>query len=482
MACDPLRPMLYLPAVTHQRRLTLRNRFVAPLKRVPLVVRAYLGAPPRRSVLVLLACLAGPLRLQAHEIPERVAVMGFVRAEGTRLEVLLRVPLVAMRDVDFPLRPDGSLDLVKVRPLLTAAAQVWLADYLTLEAAGRPLDAPRVMGSRVALPSDRGFGAFADARAQFDLPPLGDGTSIAWQQAMLDVRLEYILPDADAPLMLRPRLAHLGVRTISVLHVLGADGTDRVLTYEGNPDRIALDPQWYDAARQFIGDGFRHILGGIDHLLFILCLVLPVRRWRSLVAIITAFTLAHSLTLGFAAFGLAPTAGWFPPLVEMLIAASIVWLTVENIVLPADRLAHRWMMAFGFGLIHGFGFSFALGERLQFAGGHLLAALASFNVGVELGQLLVLALALPLLGWLHGRVGADRERMLTIVGSALVAHTAWHWMTERAARLAEYRGSFGPPAIDATFGLDLMRFALLAALALALALALRQILRTVWRP
>ena len=459
--------MLYLPAVTHQRRLSLMKRFAAPLQ---------------RSALVALALVAVPGTLPAHEIPERVAVLGFVRAEGTRLELLLRVPLVAMRDVDFPLRPDGSLDLIRVRPLLAAAAQLWLADYLLLEAGGRPLDAPRVMAARVALPSDRGFGSFTGARAHFDLIPLGDETTIPWQQALLDVRLEYDLPAAGARLVLRPRLAHLGVRTLSVLHVIGGDGTDRLLTYEGNPDRITLDPQWYDAAREFVGDGFRHILGGIDHLLFVLCLVLPVRRWRSLVAIVTAFTVAHSLTLGFAALGLAPTAGWFPPLVEMLIAASIVWLTLENIILPADRLEHRWMMAFGFGLIHGFGFSFALSERLQFAGGHLVAALASFNVGVELGQLLLLVIALPLLGWLHRRVGADRERMLVVVGSALVAHTAWHWMTERGARLAEYRGSFGPPAIDATFGLGLVRAALLAALALALALALRQILRTVWRP
>ena len=458
--------MLYLPPVTHQRRLSLIQRFATTLRHLALAAAALCGAP---------------VGLGAHEIPQRVAVLGFVRAEGTRLELLLRVPLVAMRDVDFPLLPDGSLDLVKARPLLTAAAQLWLADYLTLEANGRTLDAPRVLAARVALPSDRGFTSLSDARALFEFAPLGGATRIAWQQALLDVRLEYTLPAPDARLVLRPRLAHLGVRTTSVLHVIGPDGIDRVLTYEGNPDRIALDPRWYDAARQFVGDGFRHILGGIDHLLFVLCLVLPVRRWRSLVAIVTAFTVAHSLTLAFAAFGLAPSAGWFPPLVELLIAVSIVWLTLENIVLPAERLEHRWMMAFAFGLIHGFGFSFALGAQLQFAGGHLFTALASFNIGVELGQLLVLALALPLLAWLHRRAGADRERMLTIVGSALVAHTAWHWMTERGARLAEYRGSLGPPSMDATFGLDLLRFALLCTLALALALALRQILRTFWR-
>ncbi len=455
--------MLYLPAVMHQRRATRPDRCPSPLRRLALAVALLAVAPD-----------AAP----AHEIPQRVAVLGFVRAQGTRVEVLLRVPLESMRDVDFPLRPDGALDLMRVRPLLGGAAQQWLADYLALEADGAPLDAPRVLGARIALPSDRGFESFGSARAQFDLPALGNVVPLPWRQALLDVRLEYTLPAAGARLVLLPALAHLGVRTTSVLHVIGADGEDRVLMYEGNPDRIALEPRWHDAVRQFTVEGFRHILGGIDHLLFVLCLVLPVRRGRSLVAIVTAFTLAHSLTLGAAALGLAPDAGWFPPLVEVLIAASIVWLAIENIVLPAERLEGRWMVAFGFGLIHGFGFSFALADQLQFAGGHLLMALGSFNLGVELGQLLVLALALPLLGWMHRRVGAERERLLTIVGSAIVAHTAWHWMTARFATLGEYRGRFGWPALDATFALGLLRSALLASVALALALALRQILRT----
>ena len=91
------------------------------------------------------------------------------------------------------------------------------------------------------------------------------------------------------------------------------------------------------------------------------------------------------------------------------------------------------MIAFGFGLVHGFGFSFALRQRLQFAGSHLLMSLLSFNVGVELGQLLVLLRV-------HSACWAScsdvvTERIGTIILSALVAHTGWHWMTERADRL-----------------------------------------------
>lgn len=434
------------------------------------------------AVATALTALAAPQPLRAHEIPERVAVLGFVRAEATRVELSVRVPLEAMRDLDFPLRPDGSLDLVRVRPLLREAAQLWIADYLTLFADGERLESARVLDARLALPSDRAFESYAAAQAAFERPLLGDEATIAWQQALLDVRLEYVVPTADAHLVLEPRLAHLGVRTTTALHLIGRDGADRLLLFDSNPERIALEPRWHDAARHFVVEGFRHILGGIDHLLFVLCLVLPVRRWRALVAIVTAFTVAHSLTLGAASLGLTPTAGWFPPLVETLIAASIVWLTVENVLLPAERLEQRWMMAFGFGLIHGFGFSFALGEQLQFAGGHLVMALASFNLGVEAGQLLVLLVALPLLGLLHRRVGAERDRLVTIVGSAFIAHTAWHWMAERFATLGEYRAQFAWPTIDLVFALGAMRFALLLTIALAVALAMRHILRTVWRP
>ena len=93
-------------------------------------------------------------------------------------------------------------------------------------------------------------------------------------------------------------------------------------------------------------------------------------------------------------------------------------------------------MAFGFGLVHGFGFSFALRENLQFAGTHLLTSLLSFNVGVELGQLLVLGALIPILGLLFRYV--VRERMGTIILSALVAHTGWHWMLERGEILRKF--------------------------------------------
>lgn len=203
--------------------------------------------------------------------------------------------------------------------------------------------------------------------------------------------------------------------------------------------------------------GFEHILDGVDHLLFLACLVIPFRRLRPLIAIVTSFTLAHSVTLIASAFGLAPDALWFPPLVETLIAMSILYMAFENIV--GVRLRRRWLITFGFGLVHGFGFSFALRETLQFAGSHLLTSLLSFNVGVEIGQVAVLLFLVPALSVLFRYVVA--EKIGTILVSGLVAHTSWHWMSERAGQLSQFPIRLQLPVFDLGLLASAMRWGML---------------------
>jgi hypothetical protein len=284
---------------------------------------------------------------------------------------------------------------------------------------------------------------------------------------------------------IQPRLARLGIRTLTVLRFLPPGGAVRAFEFQGEPGLVRLDPRWHQAALQFVKLGFTHILDGTDHLLFLFCLVIPFRRLRALVAVVTAFTVAHSITLFASAYNLAPDALWFPPLIETLIATSIVYMALENIVgasyegaegaLPTPRTSvmagsasaafkRRWVVAFAFGLVHGFGFSFALRQTLQFAGSHLLASLLSFNIGVELGQLLVLVMLVPALDALFTRVVAERTG--TIVLSALVAHTAWHWMTDRAAILRQFR--FEWPTLDVIFLASAMRWMMLAVVAAGL--------------
>jgi len=404
-------------------------------------------------VAAVLACAAPIL---AHDIPSTVTVFAFVKPEGQRLRVVLRVPLEAMRDVNFPLTGPGYLDLARVGPLLSDATRLWLSDEIALYENDAPIGAPRLIATRVSLPSDRSFSSYAAALAHTIGEPLAAGTQLMWKQALLDVVLEYPIRSDRSRFSIRPELARLGVRTTTVLRFVPPNGPERAFEYLGDPGLVRLDPRWHQAALRFIELGFAHILDGIDHLLFIFCLVIPFRKPRPLIAVVTSFTVAHSITLMASAAGFAPDALWFPPLIEALIALSIVYMALENIVGP--KLERRWLIAFGFGLAHGFGFSFALRQSMQFAGAHLALSLVSFNVGVELGQLLVIALTIPALGWLFKHVVA--ERMGTIILSAIVAHTAWHWMLERVAILRQYQ--FQMPPLDLALLASTMRGLMLA--------------------
>jgi hypothetical protein len=126
-----------------------------------------------------------------------------------------------------------------------------------------------------------------------------------------------------------------------------------------------------------------------------------------------------------------PADAWFSTLIGALIAFSIVYVAIEDAV--GANLKRRWMVAFGFGLVHGFGFAFAFRDALQFAGGHAIAALLSFNLGLELGQLIILSIVVPMSGLLFTQVISERAGIIVV--SVLAGHTAWHWMTDRVAAL-----------------------------------------------
>jgi hypothetical protein len=299
---------------------------------------------------------------------------------------------------------------------------------------------------------DKCFETYDTANALLTAPQQDVNVSV--KTGYLDVMFAYPIQSAQSRFAIDPNWARLGVRTVTVVRLVLADGTIRAFELQGNPGVVQLDPRWFQAAWRFVKLGFEHILDGTDHLLFLLCLVIPFRRFTSLITIVTAFTVAHSITLIASAYDLGPDSLWFPPLIETLIAMSIVYMAIENIV--GASLHRRWLITFGFGLVHGFGFSFALKQTLQFAGSHLLTSLLSFNVGVELGQLLVLLLAIPVLEFLFRRVVA--ERMGTIILSGLVLHTAWHWMTERYATLKQY--DFTMPEFTPAFVAELLRYAM----------------------
>lgn len=373
--------------------------------------------------------------LAAHDIPADVTVHAFLKPEAQRMRVLIRVPLRAMRDIEFPEIGGGYLDMEKLAPLLPDATTLWISNFLDIREGETLLPKPRLAATQISVESDRSFASYQEAISHITGPKLPNRANVVWNQVWLDVLLEYPIQSDQSRFSIHPRFRHLAAQVVTVLRFLPPGGAVRAFEFRGDPGLVPLDPRWGQAARLFVQLGFLHILEGIDHLLFLFCLVIPFRRLRPLIWVVTAFTVAHSVTLIASAYDLAPDALWFPPLIETLIAVSIVYMALENIVMarPAGR---RWLIAFAFGLVHGFGFSFALRETLQFAGSHMLASLVSFNIGVELGQLLVLVLLVPGLDLLFRFVVA--ERLGIIILSALVAHTGWHWMVERAGDLSRY--------------------------------------------
>ena len=409
------------------------------IRAVELAIERVLG------LLLILVCTSA----QAHDIPADVRLNIFFKPAGHTLQVLVRAPMSALREVDFPKRGPGYLVVSQADEALRNATKLWLIDSLDVFENDARLPTPRIAQVRVALPSDTSFTAYESAMATLKSPPLADNLDLYWNQQLLDVLLEYPIQSDRADFAIRARVDRLGLKVATALRYLPPGVETRAFEFHGDPGRVALDPRWHQAAWRFVVSGFWHILEGTDHLLFLLCLIIPFRRWRPLVVIVTSFTVAHSITLLASAFGFVPDAMWFPPLIELLIALTIIYMALENIV--GSNIQRRWIITFAFGLIHGFGFSFALRESLQFAGDHLITSLLAFNIGVEIGQLAVLIILLPILALLFKH--ALTEKIGIIILSALVAHTGWHWMLERFDALAK----FPLPRFDAAFFASAMR-------------------------
>ncbi|NOU98889.1 HupE/UreJ family protein [Paenibacillus planticolens] len=168
--------------------------------------------------------------------------------------------------------------------------------------------------------------------------------------------------------------------------------------------------------------GIEHILTGYDHLIFLLSLVLIASRFKEALKIVTAFTLAHSLTLFLVASGRVHV---IPSWVEALIAATICYVAVENMFV--HKAKWRWALTAIFGLIHGMGFAGALAET-GLPKDNLISALLTFNLGVETGQIMILCLLLPLLIWLRK---FPWYRKMMISTSCLIFVIAFYWLIQR---------------------------------------------------
>ncbi|MCI0336018.1 MAG: HupE/UreJ family protein [Acidobacteria bacterium] len=177
--------------------------------------------------------------------------------------------------------------------------------------------------------------------------------------------------------------------------------------------------------RQFLQLGVEHILMGFDHLAFLFALLLAGSSFREAAKIITSFTAAHSITLALATLDIVT---FSPAIVEPLIAVSIVYVGLENII--RGEAKWRWLLTFGFGLIHGFGFASVLREMgIGARSGSVLMPLFSFNLGVELGQIVIAALVLPLIWKLRQQPNFITRYVPAC--SLLIALAGSYWLIER---------------------------------------------------
>lgn len=224
---------------------------------------------------------------------------------------------------------------------------------------------------------------------------------------------------------------------VTVKDVAGHELGKKMLTQKANTLQINLNSTTQSAETgthststftDFLKLGIEHILTGYDHLLFLFSLLIVTRSFWPAIKIITFFTIAHSITLALAGLNVVDIPS---SIVEPLIAATIVYVGLENII-RADKVTtkQRCVLTFFFGLIHGFGFAGVLREMgISSIETGILVPLFSFNLGVELGQITVAAIVLPLIWWLHEK--EKISRFLVPVGSVLTCLAGGYWLLER---------------------------------------------------
>jgi len=362
----------------------------------------------------LLLVLAWSTAGVAHEIRPAMATLTFPDAQHYEIEVNLNLEAVlagvspAHKDTN---ESPNARDYDRLRALSPAPLQEQFKATAT-----RFLNGITVEFDDVRV---------TPAIAAVDIPETGD-LRVARNTRL---RLTGTVPDGARAL----RWSYMAGLGNSILRVPGAGGNDVAAVWLNDGEKsgryvlgVGLElPSRLEIIGRYIEVGFTHILPkGLDHILFVLGLFLLAVRWRPLLWQVTAFTLAHTLTLGLSIYGVITLS---PAIVEPLIAASIVYVAVENTM--TSRL-HAWrvLLVFGFGLLHGLGFAGVL-QEVGLPPDELLTGLVSFNVGVELGQLAVIGLAFAAVGWFRDRPWY-RARVV-IPGSALIALAGAWWTVER---------------------------------------------------
>src|SRR5439155_409261 len=314
---------------------------------------------PRHSRALLRRALAGALlflrtqaALRAHDVPEGIDIQSYVKVQGSNLQVVLRVPLLAITDTNLPKDGTGYLAMPYLDPALGEAANQISTGILFLENDER-LQQFGMASARISLPSDKSFDSYDAAVAHVRGPKLPDSTQLYYNQGYLDLELLYPIQSWSGEFGVQVLLSRgLANRTVTFVNYVRPDGRISAFRLVDQTGIVHLDPSWIQAVRVFVADGFFRFLDSLDHLLFLIVLAL------------------------------------------------------------------------------------------------------SFNTGLELGLIIILAITLPAVGLLFTQVMTERAG--TIVISVVAGHTAWHWMTARYSTLQ----LMSLPALDAALAATIVRWLL----------------------
>jgi hypothetical protein len=394
---------------------------------------------------LLLAALAGGVT--AHPFVTRnVRVVHFaIAADGSLVAYFrLTLPLVVGREV-----PVVAADVVPLAAPFTLArresgAAFWYADIAAITSDPVGLARLIVTGHTIAANGEvlPGLLLSVAVHPKGYVPPFDDVaqaraavTPVPWPADITEIDSGYVLVDASVAYAMP-----LGTRRFSLSSTLSpgalgepstvnllVDHRDGGATYYRVTgllaDAVVVSPGPFEGLTSFVAGGIEHILQGVDHVLFLVCLVLGASSFGALAWRITGFTVGHSITLAVGFFGLAPKPAWFEPGIEAAIAASIVLAGASSLLGRRGQVLA--LVTLGVGLIHGFGFSYSLRDLLAADGPNVIPALAGFNIGVELGQLLVGLSVYALFHWLRRFERIERPARVCVVAGAMAMAVFW---------------------------------------------------------
>ena len=367
--------------------------------------------------------------VSAHHALGPTTATCFFKLDSGEAHFLIRIPLTALETVGFPLT-ERELDLANAGPAIQSVLGELRRDVV-IEEDGRVLAPSQAVG-RLSLPSDRSYQSY-DTAVRHVGEGMPTGMTIYAEQGFFDAHLTYPISSPDARFAIRsnafPELGDyltLAVRFIPI----GIDS--RVVNITSQTGSVQLNPAWYGAAADFVMRGEGFAIRNVEYLLFLLCILVPLPRPRQFIAMLLTFTGAHCATLLGLGYARIPAGPWFPLLVQTGVAASIVCMSLATIIGTNRR--GPWITSWVGGLVFGLQFSFAFKERLQFAGDNSVVSLISFMAGIEISQLLILAVAFPLVAVLRRYVFVGRTGMIVLL--AVIALIAWPWMLERGEMLS----------------------------------------------